>query len=108
MELNWKTSCSAPLGETNGPFLFVSTKMKVGTISKGSEKTDSTALLAFNWAFGTPFESRTSPLAQTKNWHFCLNSWKESLVLYLKTCLGIPLQFTSFYLGENTEATRKK
>lgn len=57
---NWKTSCSATLGETNGPFLFVSTETEVGTISKGSERMDSIALLSLNWAFGTPSESRTS------------------------------------------------
>lgn len=61
---------------------------------------DSTALLSFNWVFGTPFKSRTSPLVQTKNRRFCLSSWRELLILYLR-CKQVEscfLQFTSFHM----------
>lgn len=50
----------------------------------GSGKTDSTALLSFNWALDTPLECRTSPLVETKNWHICMSSWNKLLTLYLR------------------------
>lgn len=70
----------------------------------GSGKTDSTALLSFNWALDTPLECRTSPLVETKNWHICMSSWNKLADFVSKTCQGIPRVVST----EDTVATRKE